>query len=494
MSHLTSPGRRGAVTTNALLEFQHAFLRELSRPAVRTAVFSAPRGNGKSFLAARLAAAVLTPGSELFVSGAESHLVAGSLSQARRTLFSQLRHALSGKSSEYRFAESTSSVHAIHLATGTRVSCLAANPKTAQGIVNCPWLIADEPGAWEVAAGEAMYAAIRTAQGKPGSPLRVVFVGTLAPAVRGWWPELVRAGSRGSTHVTSLEGDPSKWRDRAELERVNPLMWAFPESRATLLEERDAAIADSRLKAQFLSFRLNYPSADESTVLLTVDDWQRIESRRVPPPVGRPVCGVDLGAGRAWSAAAAVWPNGRCEAFAVCPGIPDIAEQEKRDRQPAGTYQALVDSGRLRVAEGLRVPPPALLMDAVRQWGGRLAICDRFRLAELQDCVPQGVRVLPRVTRWSEAAQDVRALRKAARDGALAVVPESRPLLEASLSAATVRNDDQGNVRLEKRGHNNEARDDVAAALLLAAGALARLRKKPASGKAVVCEPARLSH
>ena len=36
-----------------------------------------------------------------------------------------------------------------------------------------------------------------------------------------------------------------------------------------MLEERDAARADSRLKARFLSYRLNQPSADESAVLLT---------------------------------------------------------------------------------------------------------------------------------------------------------------------------------------------------------------------------------
>ena len=47
---------------------------------------------------------------------------------------------------------------------------------------------------------------------------------------------------------------------------------------------------------------------------------------------------------------------------------------------------------------------------------------------------------------------------------------DSRALLAASLSVALVKNDDQGNTRLAKRGSNNTARDDVAAALVLAAG------------------------
>ena len=58
----------------------------------------------------------------------------------------------------------------------------------------------------------------------------------------------------------------------------------------------------------------------------------------------------------------------------------------------------------------------------------------------------------------------------------LAVEPESRGLLTASLAAAMVRNDDQGNTRLAKRDPgNNTGRDDCAAGLVLAAGAWARM-------------------
>lgn len=58
-----------------------------------------------------------------------------------------------------------------------------------------------------------------------------------------------------------------------------------------------------------------------------------------------------------------------------------------------------------------------------------------------------------------------------AADGPLSAAPQSRPLIGASPSAAHVYNDDQGNTRLFKTGTNNTARDDVAAALVLAAGA-----------------------
>ena len=104
-------------------------------------------------------------------------------------------------------------------------------------------------------------------------------------------------------------------------------------------------------------------------------------------------------------------------------------------------------------------------------------ICDRFRLGELQYCV-NGAPVVPRVSRWSEAAFDIRSLCKLAADGPLTVAKPSQLLLAASLSVALVKNDDQGNVRLSKKGSNNTARDDVPAGLALVAGAYARTMEK----------------
>ena len=159
--------------------------------------------------------------------------------------------------------------------------------------------------------------------------------------------------------------------------------------RKKLLQERDEARADTRLKARFLSYRMNLPSADESTMLLTVEDWERMVARPVPPREGRPHFAYDLGAGRAWSAAVAIWRTGRVEALAVAPGIPDLVEQERRDRVPAGTYRRLAEMGSLRVAEGLRVQPPdALHRASVAAWGRPEGLlCDRFELNRLKDAV-----------------------------------------------------------------------------------------------------------
>ena len=83
--------------------------------------------------------------------------------------------------------------------------------------------------------------------------------------------------------------------------------------------------------------------------------------------------------------------------------------------------------------------------------------------------------------RWSEQTEDVDGLRKIARDWCIGVDEESRRLLAFSVATAMVEPDTSGNVRLKKRGSNNTSRDDVAAAFVLAAGAVERWRRaKPA--------------
>ena len=159
----------------------------------------------------------------------------------------------------YRFIDSATRIGITHTKTFTKLRVLSSNGKTAMGIVGCPLLVADEPGSWEVTGGTLMHDAITTAQGKPGSPMKVVYIGTLAPASSGWWHDLVQRGTHGSVYVQSLQGQPEKWDQWQEIRRCNPLTAIDPDLRRKLLEERDEGRRDSRLKARFLSFRLNVP-------------------------------------------------------------------------------------------------------------------------------------------------------------------------------------------------------------------------------------------
>ena len=409
----------------------------------------------------------------------ESVLCAASIEQAR--IVHRYARAALEPLGGYRFLDSATRAGITHKATGTRLRVIGSNGKTAMGLVNTPLAICDEPGSWEVNGGGLLHDAISTAQGKPGSPLRAIYVGTLAPATAGWWHELIADGSRGSMYVEALRADPDRWRDMREIQRVNPLSRIDSRFKAKLVEELAEAKRDSRLKARFFSYRLNIPTADEASMLLSVDDFKAACARPVAGPFGKPIIGLDLGGGRAWSAAVAMWESGRCDALAICPGVPSIREQERRDRVPAGTYQRLIDAGLLRVATGLRVPPVPMVVDAIRDAWGQPdhIVCDRFRLPELQDHA-RGIMIVPRVSRWSEASADIRALRKLALDGPLSVATAARPLLAASLSVAMVKNDEQGSVRLIKRdANNNTGRDDAAAAMVLCAGQLHRHLARP---------------
>ena len=450
-------------------------------PAYDVVALSGPRGLGKSFLAARILSRCLTPRDPLFQRGKEYVLGASSLEQARNS-FGFIREELEPKTG-YRFIDSSTRLGITHLETNTKLRVQSSNAKGAFGLVNVPLLVLDEPGALEIVGGQLMADAIFSGQGKVGSKLKVVLIGTLGPLATSaghWWFDLVHGGTRRKTWVRHFHGERKTWDKWPTIRRANPLANVDAGFRQKLLEERDAARLDTRLKARFLTYRLNVPTADESEALLTVDDWQTLTSREPAEREGTALVGVDLGGGRAWSAAVAIWPTGRIEAFAVAPGVPDLEGQEKRDRVPAGLYRQLCGDGLLLVDEGLRVQSPATLWhEILARWGfPQIVIADRFRESDLLDATEGNAPVEGRVVRWSEAAADIRALRKGVLDGPFSI-GAGADLIGASLAVAQVKNDDQGNTRLVKRSTNNTARDDVAAALVLAAGAYERMVLSP---------------
>ena len=455
-----------------LLRFQERFLRRAMAPGVETAVWSAPRGNGKSYLAAVILARALDPGHKWFREGTESILCSGSFEQAR-VVFRFCREFLG--ESGYKYQDAANRIGITHKGSNTRLRVISSSGKRAMGLgVGNPLIVAEECGAWEVNNGGLLNAAIQGSLGKPGQETRAIYIGTIAPSTRGWWADMIDDGTYGTQYVQALKGDPAKWDKWPEIRRCNPLTAVDPKFRRRLLGERDKARTDSRRRAEFLSYRLNIPSADEATTLITTGDWLLVCSRDVPEPEGRPLCGVDIGRGRAWNAAVGIWPNGRIQAVAYAPGIPSLDAQEKRDRVPAGTYKRLVELGVLKVAEGLRVPLVKDLVKELRPWSPKRIIADRFDLDKLKDNA-RGIRIEDRVTRWSSATYDIDALRSLAKDGPLSCDEASRQLLTVSLAATVVKNDDGGSSRIVKRDpSNNTGRDDVSCALTLAAGAMKR--------------------
>ena len=249
----------------ALRPFQKEFIKNALADGIDIAALSLPRGNGKSWLAAYVLARCLTPGDDLFQVGAEYLLCAASLDQAR-LVYKFVRAELEPRGG-YRFIDSVTRLGINHKKTNTRLKVLSSNGKAAFGIVGSPLCICDEPGAWEVAGGQLMNDALETALGKPNSAMKIIYIGTLAPSVDGWWHETVKAGSSSTTYVQALQGNADKWDTWAEIRRCNPLVSVDEKFKKRLLLERDEGRRDSRLKARFLSYRLNIPTKDESQLL-----------------------------------------------------------------------------------------------------------------------------------------------------------------------------------------------------------------------------------
>ena len=463
-----------------VLPFHRRWIKAVHQPDIQIGVLSCPRGAAKTWAAAQLAALALRPGSPTFERGVEVLGVSASLEQSR-VLLNFVREALADVEDEYRWLDSGQRLACTHKLTGTKLRILSSSGKRAMGLAGFSTIFADEPGSWEARGGALMWDALRQALGKRGGQ-RLILIGTRAPAEPGsWWPNLIDGGSGPGTHVTELSAPPDKpWDSWQTIQRVNPLVTANASLRRTILRERNDARRNPTMRTAFEAYRLNRAVAVYSEVLVTVEAWQRVEGREVPLREGRPIVGLDLGAERSWSAAWALWRNGRSECYALCPGIPDLSERERQDAMPQGLYRKLQRDGALLVDEGLRVSRPSVLIDYLLGVGIIPAViyCDRFILGTLQDVVAGRWPVNPRVTRWSEATEDISGFRKLVADGPLSIAKECRALAAVSLSQATVASDDQGSVRLQKRRHGR-SRDDVAVAGVLAAGALVRDLGRP---------------
>ena len=459
-----------------LLRFQRRFLAEAFAPGVEIAALSLPRGNGKSSLAARVLARALTPGDDLFVEGSDNKLIAGSFTQAR-VVFRLVRAALGEEA--FKFEDSNQSIKCLHRATRTGLRVHGANHRTLLGFLGVRILVVDEPAS----VSDAMWDSIVTSCGK--TKTLILCVGTLSPAVSPhWWQSLVARGSVPGVHVTCVQGDRKTWDRWTTIRKANPLASVNPILRATLLRERDEAKRDDRLRSRFLSYRLNLPSGDEDTDLIATHEWERMISRPVPERDGGAVLAIDLGASRSWSAATVMWRNGRTECYASVPGVPSLADQERRDGLPPGILSELVEKGVVGVAHGLRMADIDVLLDQLPDVEYEAAIADRFALATVEDAL--ALRGFPEpefvVNQWSTATTAIAAFRQAVLDGPMALSAEGRLLATLSVSHARVMPDTSGSLKMRKAHRRN--RDDVAQSLVLAAMVIARWRRLPEpSGK-----------
>ena len=468
---------RRAEAKGDLLKFQQEFVDVVESASVDIAILSCPRGNGKSWLAGQLIARSLTPGDALHEEHVENILVSASRSQASIVL--EFARQSMGDDTGVRWRADG----AEHLASRARVKVISSDSRRALGLgASVRLIVCDEPGAWGPTAGRRLWDACATALGKRRTTL--IAIGTLAPSPTtgpaSWWPSVVASGSGDGRHVSLLQADPAKWRDFSEVLRVNPVAAISSHLRRTLEREHEAALSSEMAARTFRNYRLNLPGDPVDTQpLVTSSEWQRVVERQVPAVDGAPIIGIDLGGSRSWSAAAALWPSGRIESWAVAPGVPGLAEQEREDQVALGSYAALVRSGGLSVDEEHAVPDIELLLARVWSWKPQVIVCDPFRVAELNQVVAGRTRITERARGGGESTSNVQALRSLLLDSNAGVTEASRDLLGAAFAQTALVIDGSGITKVTK-ARAKRSRDDAVAALLLAAGEAAR-RPAPVS-------------
>ena len=477
---LPVPHGAGEGESFTVLPWQRRFLKGAFAPGVRSAALSVARGNGKSTLAAVLACAVLMGWAGR---KAQCLVVASSFMRGRGAIFEavlEMLHPVLADSTRWRVWDSTANARIIDQVTGCELRVLGADPRRAHGL-RPALIIADEAAQWSVGQRDAMLAALETARGKvPGS--RMVWIGT-RPANEDH--PFAKALAGGVDFALSYAASPDAPIDKvATWRKANPSLDHMPELKAAIRAEAASAKGDERALAAFRSLRLNLGTADTmQSLLLAAGEWKRAEAPDVRD-TGGPYClGVDLGGGAAMSAFACYRPlSGFLDVFAVFPSIPSLGERGNTDGV-GELYNQMAARGELHVSGANAIDLPAAIRECVHRWGAPDAVAaDRWRRVELVDSlvasdIPPGELVL-RGQGYKDGAEDVRDFRRAVLEGRVHARPSL--LLRSALSEARVVSDPSRNEKLAKMsegGRHQRARDDAAAAAILAVAVGERWRR-----------------
>ena len=469
-----------------VLPWERRFVAALLTDGVSDAALSLGRANGKSTLVAAVAAA--------FVAGpmvrprAEVVVCASSFMQAR-IVFEHTRAFLGEALADrdrWRVWDSASAAMIEDRDTGARLRCIGCDPRRAHGLAPA-LVLADEPAQWPAGTSEAMRAALQTARGKVPGGGRFVALGT-RPADSGHWFSVMLDGGADVAHSYAA-GPDDPIDDPATWLKANPSMPAMPALRQALEREAQRAKVDSMAAAAFRALRLNLGVADTTeALLLDAGVWRSLVERAVPPEAAGPYAlGLDLGGAAAMSAAAGYWPRtGRLDALAMFAGEPNLARRGTHDAV-GGLYQTMADRGELIVTPG-RVVQPAALLEAVRdRWGmPAVIVADRYREAELRQALDDvrypATALLFRGMGYRDGADDVRRFRAKILSGN--VQAGRSLLLTFAMAEARTVSDPAGNAKLSKGhegGRRSRARDDAAAAAILAVAAGSRgVNSRPA--------------
>lgn len=456
-----------------VLPWESRFLTGALAPGVQESALTVARGAGKSTLTAAVATAFLDGGG-IAAPASEITVVGATLVQSRKVFKHVVRFLeASGRLPRYRKWDGPNRATLESKADGRTLECLGANPGGLHGAA--PVLIlADEVAQWPRLKVDAMLAALRTGLGK-SSGSRMILLGTRPAAEDHPFALSLRTADYVQIHAARPE-DPM-FRKRT-WQRANPSLRYFPSLEMATRKDAVRAKREPSMLAAFKALRLNLGTADVvERVLLDAGTWARAEGEA--DRSGPCWWGVDLGGSAASSAVAAFWPDsGRLEAVAAFPAVPDLKRRGLHDAV-GRLYIEAFKRRELLVMGSRAVPVVGLVREALERFGRPAAIaCDRWRDAEMLDALDAASVRCPvewRGMGFKDGADDVRRFRRAFAEAK--VIPVPSLFLASCMAVARTVPDPAGNEKLTKQ--KQRARDDAAAAAILAVGLASRKASRP---------------
>ena len=478
-----------------LFPWERRFLNGAFAPGVSDACLTISRGNGKSTFLAGILTCGLGDG-PLVEPGADIVMTASSFEQGR-ICFGHLKWFMGDKLDEtlpgskkrrYRVQDSANRAMITDQVTRARVVVTGSDPRRLHGLA--PKLVlGDELAQWP--HPHRMLAALETSLGKiPGG--RCLWIGTRAEDPEHPFEVLLRSADYSQVHSVPKDRDEKTLFWKSTWTIANPSARFLPDLVKSIRKHAKRAKEDASALASYKSLRLNQGVSDVANRDLLCDPmvWKSALDSDCPPMEGDYALGVDLGGSSAFSALAACWPNGRLDTVCAIGGIPSIKERARK-HGVGELYTSAVRSGELLVEGGKRIPSIPNLFDvALERWGEpAVVVTDPWRLAELEDKLDghpiwRSIRLSLRRQGFKDGGQAVRAWKHALMANGVHPVPPARMLTRALGEAVTIA-DPAGNQKLAKNtqgGRRKNAKDDLAAASLLAVEAAKAPEFKKRSG------------
>jgi phage terminase large subunit-like protein len=474
-----------AGTTLKLRPWQKRFVKAVYRTdkagnrAVRTAVLSVGRKNGKTQLAAALCLCALS-GPEAEPRG-ECYSVACTRDQAKRVFDEMVAVItripwLNKRINIVRFRRELEDMD-----NGSTFRVLSADVAPVLGL-SPSFICYDELGQ---APNRALYDALGTALGGRAQPLMLV-ISTQAARDEAPMSELIDYGlriERGEItdpcfHLTLYTAPPESdpWK-LATWKLANPALGDF----RTLEDVKRLALLGQRMPASAMSFR-NYilnQRIDASAPFLNMMLWEANSANEydIRDLKGRECyAGLDLGATKDMTALVLVFAD-RSGAFDVVPfcWLPGetLTEREDEDNMP---YRLWRDEGFLLTFPGRATDSKAVAMKIAELHGMcriRALAFDRWRIEDIKrelDAIGCNVELIPFGQGYKDLSPAVDTLERLLEQGKLR--HDGHPVLKMAAANCRVEMDASGNRKLSKR--KSTGRIDPIVATCMAVGIAAR--------------------